>query len=58
MLNLSLTFRYLSDCPTFVVIGNEFGINESFSNQIFNKVSTHLIKILKLPLKELEYVNQ
>jgi len=51
---LLLTFRYLRDYPTFVVLGNEFGISESFSNKIFNKVSSSLVKVLKLPLKELE----
>jgi len=51
---LLLTFRYLRDYPTFVVLGNEFGISESFCNKIFNKVSLSLVKILKLPLKDLE----
>ena len=51
---LLLTFRYLRDYPTFVVLGNEFGISESFCNKIFNKVSVSLVKILKLPLKSLE----
>lgn len=52
---LLLTFRYLRDYPTFVVLGNEFGISESFCNKIFNKVSQALVKILKLPnLNQLE----
>lgn len=51
---LLLTFRYLRDYPTFVVLGNEFGISESFCSKIFNKVSLSLVKILKLPLKSLE----
>lgn len=52
---LLLTFRYLRDYPTFVVLGNEFGISESFSNKIFNKVIKSLLQILKLPnLKDLE----
>jgi spore coat polysaccharide biosynthesis predicted glycosyltransferase SpsG len=46
---LILTFRYLRDYPTFVVLGNEFGISESFSNKIFNRVSLSLVKVLKLP---------
>jgi len=46
---LLLTLRYLRDYPTFIVIGNEFDISESFANKIFNKVSLALIKILKLP---------
>jgi hypothetical protein len=52
---LLLTFRYLRDYPTFIVLGNEFGISESFCNKIFNKVSSSLVKVLKLPnLKDLE----
>jgi Helix-turn-helix of DDE superfamily endonuclease len=52
---LILTFRYLRDYPTFVVLGNEFGISESFANKIFNKVSQSLVKVLALPnLKDLE----
>ena len=51
---LLLTFRYLRDYPTFVVLGNEFGISESFCNKIFNRISQSLVKILKLPLKSLE----
>lgn len=46
---LILTFRYLRDYPTFVVLGNEFAISESFSNKIFNRVSVSLVKVLKLP---------
>jgi hypothetical protein len=56
---LLLTFRYLRDYPTFVVLGNEFGISESFSNKIFNKVSNSLVKVLKLPnLKEMESIGK
>jgi hypothetical protein len=55
---LILTFRYLRDYSTFIVLGNEFGISESFSNKIFNRVATSLVKVLKLPnlnsLKELK----
>jgi Helix-turn-helix of DDE superfamily endonuclease len=46
---LLLTFRYLRDYPTFIVLGNEFGISESFSNKIFNKVAKSLVKVLPLP---------
>jgi hypothetical protein len=56
---LLLTFRYLRDYPTFIVLGNEFSISESFSNKIFNKVSSSLVNILKLPnLNELEEVGK
>jgi hypothetical protein len=46
---LLLTFRYLRDYPTFLVVGNEFGISESYAYKIFTKVSGSLVKILKLP---------
>jgi hypothetical protein len=56
---LLLTFRYLRDYPTFIVLGNEFSISESFSNKIFNRVSSSLVNILKLPnLNELEEVGK
>jgi hypothetical protein len=46
---LLLTFRYLRDYPTFIVLGLEFGISESYTQKIFTKVSESLVKILKLP---------
>jgi hypothetical protein len=46
---LLLTFRYLRDYRTFLVVGNEFGISESYAYKIFTKVSKSLVKILKLP---------
>jgi Helix-turn-helix of DDE superfamily endonuclease len=56
---LLLTFRYLRDYPTFVVLGNEFGISESFTNKIFNKVVKSLVKVIPLPnLKQLELDKQ
>ena len=56
---LILTFRYLRDYPTFVVLGNEFGISESFANKIFNKVTKSLVKVVPLPsLKQMETDNQ
>jgi Helix-turn-helix of DDE superfamily endonuclease len=56
---LILTFRYLHDYPTFVILGNEFGISESFANKIFNKVSKSLVKVIPLPnLKQLELDKQ
>ena len=54
---LLITFRYLRDYPTFMVLGLEFGISESFAQKIFTKISLALINILKLPnLKCLEDV--
>jgi hypothetical protein len=46
---LLLTFRYLRDYPTFLVVSNEFDISESYAYKIFTKVSVSLVKILKLP---------
>jgi hypothetical protein len=56
---LILTFRYLRDYQTFVVLGNEFGISESFANKIFNKVSKTLVKVVALPnLQQMELNKQ
>ncbi len=53
---LLLTFRYLRDYQTFIVITNElFGISEGYEQKIFTKVTGSLVKILKLPnLKDLK----
>lgn len=56
---LILTFRYLRDYPTFIVLGNEFGISDSFANKIFNRVSKSLVNVVPLPnLKQMELSNQ
>jgi hypothetical protein len=49
---LLLTMRYIRDYPTFIVLGLEFGISESYAQKIFTKVSESLVTILKLPSKE------
>lgn len=46
---LLITLRYLRDYPTFLALGNEFDISESYSYKIFTKVSLALVSILKLP---------
>ena len=46
---LLITLRYLRDYPTFLVLGNEFDISESYAHKIFTKVSCALVRILKLP---------
>jgi len=46
---LLLTFRYLRDYPTFIVLSNEFGISEGYTQKIFTRVSNSLVKIFKLP---------
>ena len=54
---LLLTFRYLRDYPTFMVLGLEFSISESYTQKIFTRVSLALVNILKLPnLKSLESI--
>ena len=47
-----ITLRYLRDYPTFLVLGNEFDISESYAYKIFTKVSNSLVRILKLPSVE------
>jgi hypothetical protein len=55
---LLITLRYLRDYPTFLSLGSEFGISESYTYKLFTKISASLVKILKLPnLKELEDSN-
>lgn len=49
---LLLTFRYLRDYGTFLVVGNEFGISESYAHIIFTKVSNSLVKLFHLPSTE------
>jgi hypothetical protein len=46
---LLICLRYLRDYQTFLVLGAEFGISESYAYKIFTKVSLALVKILKLP---------
>jgi Helix-turn-helix of DDE superfamily endonuclease len=46
---LLLTFRYLRDYGTFLVVGNEFGICESYAHVIFTKVTDSLVKLFHLP---------
>jgi hypothetical protein len=46
---LILTLRYLRSYPSFLELGQEFSISESYAHKIFQKVSESLVKILKLP---------
>lgn len=46
---LLLFLLYLRSYPTFIVLGEDFKISESYANKIFHKISKHMIKILKLP---------
>ncbi len=55
---LLLTMRYLRDYPTFIVLGLEFGISESYANKIFNKVSKTLPKLPSLKLPNLNNLDE
>jgi hypothetical protein len=44
-----LTLRYLRSYPTFLELGREFGISDSFAYKIFTRISKILLKILALP---------
>ena len=55
---LLLTMRYLRDYPTFIVLGLEFGISESYANKIFNKVSKTLPKLASLKLPSLNNLDE
>ena len=55
---LLMCLKYLRDYPTFLVLGQNFGISESYSNKIVNRLCLVLVKILKLPsIQELEQLD-
>jgi uncharacterized protein YjaG (DUF416 family) len=43
---LLLTLLYLRDYPTFIKLGQQFGISESYANKIYPKISAMVVKIL------------
>jgi hypothetical protein len=45
---LLLTFYYLRHYMTFLKLGEEFGISESYAYKIYNKTSKHLLSIFRL----------
>ena len=45
---LLLTIYYMRHYMTFIRLGKEFNISESYANKIFHKITNILIKILKL----------
>lgn len=45
---LLLTIYYMRHYMTFIRLGKEFNISESYANKIFHKITDILIKILKL----------
>ena len=44
-----LFFYYLRDYPTFLKLGQSFGISESYANKIFHRILDILVQTLKLP---------
>ena len=46
---LLLFLIYLRSYPTFLILGEDFKISESYANKIFHKISKRMIAILKLP---------
>ena len=43
---LLLTLLYRRDYPTFIKLGLQFGLSESYANKIYHKISTIMVKIL------------
>ena len=43
---LLLTLTYLRHYPTFINLGERFGISESYAYKIYNKTVDHLIKFI------------
>jgi hypothetical protein len=44
---LLLTLSYLRNYRTFLILGNQFGISESYACKIFHRISDILIRVLK-----------
>ena len=49
---LLVCLKYLRDYPTFLVLGENFGISESYCNKIVNRLCLVLVQIFKLPSRE------
>ena len=45
---LLLTLYYMRHYPTFIKLGEDFNISESYANKIFHRIINILVKILKL----------
>jgi len=46
-LRLLLTLRYLRHYPTFITLGAEFGISESYANKIFHKTINYMLRFIR-----------
>lgn len=49
---LLLTLFYMRNYPTFLILGEQFGISESYANKIFHRFSGILVKVLRLPSRD------
>lgn len=52
-----LTLLYLRDYPTFIQLGLQFGISESYTHKIDPKMSTLLVKILHVKNRQALFEN-
>ena len=48
-----LFFYYLRDYPTFLKLGQQFSISESYANKIFHRILDILVQTLKLPNRKI-----
>ncbi len=46
---LLLTLFYLRHYPTFLMLGQQFGISESYANKLFHRFCAMLVNLLRLP---------
>lgn len=44
-----LTLYYLRHYPTFIILGNNFSISESYANKIYHSILTILVQELHVP---------
>ena len=49
---LLLTLLYMRHYPTFFMLGQQFGISESYAHKIFHRFCDILVKVLRLPSRE------
>ena len=52
-----LTLLYLRDYPTFIQLGLQFGLSESYANKIYHKISTLLVRILHVKSRQALFEN-
>jgi hypothetical protein len=52
-----LTLLYLRDYPTFIQLGLQFGISESYAHKIYHKISALLVRILHVKSRQALFEN-